>query len=272
MTEVLPPPRLVDSHAHLDMPEFDADREAVVRRALDAGVVAVLCPAELTAPASLPAILGLRRMFPTVLAAAGVHPHQAKDLTDAHLARLRELAAAGTIRAVGEIGLDFHYDLSPRDTQREALRAQLRAAGELGLPAVVHSRLSGPEVVEAVDGERFTAGGILHCFTEPWDIARAMLDRGFLISFSGVLTFPKAADLRDVAGKVPLDRLLVETDSPFRAPVPYRGAGRRNEPAFVIETARVLAGLKGLDLAGLAGATTANFRRLFPFEKTPGGC
>jgi TatD DNase family protein len=173
---------------------------------------------------------------------------------------------------VGEIGLDYHYDLSPRDRQREVLRAQLRAARELGLPAILHSRLSGPDIREAIDGERFTAGGILHCFTETWDVARSMLDRGFLISFSGILTFPKAAELREVAGKVPLDRLLVETDSPYLAPVPYRGAGKRNEPAFVVETAKAMAGLRGMALPELAEATTANFARLFPFEKTDARC
>jgi TatD DNase family protein len=265
-------PRLVDSHAHLDMPEFDADREAAVRRALAAGVAAILCPADLTRAQSLPAILGLQEAFPTILAGAGVHAHQAEDFTESHLVQLRALASAGKIKAVGEIGLDYHYDLSPRDRQREVLRAQLRAARELGLPAILHSRLSGPDIREAIDGERFTAGGILHCFTETWDVARSMLDRGFLVSFSGILTFPKAADLREVAKKVPLDRLLVETDSPYLAPVPFRGAGKRNEPAFVVETARVLAGLRGMALPELAEATTANFARLFPFEKTDARC
>jgi TatD DNase family protein len=262
----------VDSHAHLDLPEFAADREETVRRAFAAGLVAILCPADLTQPSSLAAILGLQRAFPAVLAAAGVHAHQAKDFAETHLAELRDWASRGTIRAVGEIGLDYHYDFSPRARQREVLRAQLRTSLELGLPVILHSRLSGADIIEAVDGERFTAGGILHCFTESWDVARAMLDRGFYISFSGILTFPKASDLREVAGKVPLDRLLVETDSPYLAPVPLRGAVTRNEPAFVVETARVLAGLRGMDLAELAEATTANFSRLVPFEKTPGRC
>jgi TatD DNase family protein len=272
MPTAVRPARLVDSHAHLDGPEFDSDREEAVRRALAAGVVAILCPAEITQPRSLPAIERLRETFPMVLAAAGVHPHQAKDFTEGHLAGLRDLAAGGRIRAVGEIGLDYHYDFSPRDKQRAALRAQLRAGLELGLPVILHSRRSGPDIIEAVDGERFTAGGILHCFTETWDIARAMLDRGFLISFSGILTFPKAGDLREVAGKVPLDRLLVETDSPYLAPVPFRGSVKRNEPAFVVETARVLAGLRGMAPLDLAEATTANFARLFPFEKTEERC
>jgi TatD DNase family protein len=264
--------RLVDSHAHLDMVEFDPDRADVVRRAGQAGVVAILCPADLTRPESLPAIAGLAGGAPAVLAAAGVHPHQAKDLSPAHLAELRKLASAGSIRAVGEIGLDYHYGFSPAEDQRRALRDQLALAGEAALPVILHSRLSGPDIVAAVDGERFVRGGVLHCYTEDWGTARAMLDRGFFVSFSGILTFPKAGDLREVAAKVPLDRLLVETDAPYLAPVPYRGSGRRNEPAWVVETARVLAGLKGLPLDRLAEATTGNFAALFPFEKAPAGC
>lgn len=265
-------PRLVDSHAHLDMPEFDADRDETVRRAFAAGVVAILCPADLTRAASLPAIAALSAAFPTVLAAAGVHAHQAKDLEPVHLDELKDLAAKGAIRAVGEIGLDYHYDFSPVEAQREALRRQLALAAEADLPVILHSRLSGSDIAAAVDGERFRGGGILHCFTESWEIARAMLDRGFHISFSGILTFPKAGDLRETAARVPLDRLLVETDSPYLAPVPYRGSGRRNEPAYVVETARVLAGVRNIPLEDLAEATTANFARLFPFEKGGAGC
>ena len=264
--------RLVDSHAHLDMPEFDADRADVVRRAFAAGVIAILCPADLTRAESLPAIAGLAAEFPAVMAAAGVHPHQAKDFTPGHVRELGELAARRAIRAVGEIGLDFHYDFSPPEAQREALRGQLAFAEEAGLPAILHSRLSGADIIAAVDGERFRRGGILHCFTEDWDTARAMVERGFFVSFSGILTFPKARELREVAGKIPLDRLLLETDSPYLAPVPYRGSRRRNEPAFVVETARVLAGIKGLSLEDLAEATTRNFAALFPFEKTPLQC
>jgi TatD DNase family protein len=265
-------PRLVDSHAHLDMPEFDADRAEVVRRAGDAGIVAILCPADLTRADSLPAVAALAGGAPAVLAAAGVHAHQAKELAPGHLAELEALARRGAIRAVGEIGLDYHYDFSPVEAQHRALRAQLAVAGKEGLPVILHSRLSGADILAAIAAEGFARGGILHCFTEDWDTARAMLDRGFFISFSGILTFPKAGDLREVAARVPLDRLLVETDSPYLAPVPYRGSGRRNEPAYVVETARVLAALRGLALEALAEATTRNFARLFPFEKPEGRC
>lgn len=266
------PFRLVDSHAHLDMPEFDPDRSEVVRRALAAGLAAILCPADLTRPASLASIRGLADEFGIIRTAAGVHPHQAKDLTEDHLRDLEDLAGRSAIRAVGEIGLDYHYDFSPPEAQRRVLGAQLALAERLGLPVILHSRLAGADVIAAVDGERFGRGGVLHCFTEDWAVASAMLDRGFLVSFSGILTFPKADALRQVAARVPLERLLVETDSPYLAPVPYRGAGRRNEPAYVVETARVLAGLKGLALEDLAETTTGNFFRLFPFEKAAGRC
>ncbi len=273
MTQPIAPlPRLVDSHAHLDAPDFDPDREEAVRRAFGAGLAAILCPADLTQPRSLPLLRGLARAFPAVLVAAGVHPHQAKDMTDGHLAALRDLAAGGEVRAVGEIGLDYHYDFSPPERQREVLRRQLGLAQELGLPVLLHSRLAGPDIVEAVDSEGFSRGGILHCFTETWGMAREMLERGFFISFSGILTFPKSAEMRAVAAKIPLERLLVETDSPYLAPVPYRGAVERNEPAFVVETARVLAGVRGLPLPELAEATTRNFAALFPFEKTTLQC
>lgn len=254
------------------MPEFDADRAEAVRRAFAAGVVAILCPADLTRTASLAAIAALAEEFPTVMAAAGVHAHQAKDFSADHVRELKALAARRAIRAVGEIGLDYHYDLSPPEIQREVLRRQLGLATEASLPVILHSRLAGPDIVAAIDGERFRGGGILHCFTEDWATGQAMIDRGFFISFSGILTFPKAGALREVAARVPLDRLLVETDSPFLAPVPYRGSGRRCEPAYVVETARVLAGIRGLSLEDLAEATTRNFANLVPFEKTQGQC
>lgn len=256
------PPALVDSHAHLDMPEFDADREEVVRRAREEGIGTILCPAELASPTSLPTVLDLVAAHPSFLAAAGVHPHLAGSFSEEHAAALRELGAAGKIAAVGEIGLDFHYEYATSGAQSVSFRDQLRLAGELGLPVIIHSRLAGPEVVSAVRETGFSRGGILHCFTEGWDTASAMIDLGFLISFSGILTFPKAEALRDVARKVPADSLLVETDAPFLAPVPFR-AKKRNEPALVVATARALAGLKAMPFEDLAAATTRNFFALF---------
>ena len=253
----------VDSHAHLDMEDFDPDRDEVIRRAFAAGVKAVLCPADLTSDKSIRTTLDIVAGHPTFLAAAGVHPHQAKQFSEDCARKLAEQGIRRSIVAVGEIGLDFHYKFSTPKEQERAFRNQLRLANELRLPAIIHSRLAGTEVATAVREEDFRNGGILHCYTEDWDTARTMIDMGFRISFSGILTFPKAGSLREVAAKVPLDKLLVETDSPFLAPVPFRDR-KRNEPAFVVETARVLADLKRVSLEDLAEATTGNFFSLFP--------
>jgi len=252
---------LVDSHAHLDMEEFDRDRDEVIARAGRAGVGAILCPRELTGARSAAGLGVNEAPGPVLLAAAGVHPHEARRLRPETLGRLGAMAAAREIRAVGEIGLDFHYNLSPPETQRELFRAQLGLAGRAGLPAIIHSRNAGKEILGIIREEGFTSGGVLHCFTETWEIAEAALEAGFYISFSGIVTFPKAGELRAVAAKVPLDRILVETDAPYLAPVPNRG--KRNEPAYVVETARLLAGLRGLPLEEFAAATSANFFRLF---------
>ncbi len=261
---------IIDSHAHLDMEEFDPDRDEVVGRAFASGLKHILCPMEMTEPKSPELVLGLIERHPPLFAAAGVHPHRARMMTADCLDRIRGLAEAGKIIAVGEIGLDYHYGFSSRSEQAAALRSQLELARETGLPAIMHSRESGRDIVSAVKDAGLTEGGVLHCFTEDAEIARQILDLGFYISFSGILTFPGAGRLREVAEKIPIDRLLVETDAPYLAPVPHRG--RRNEPAYVIETARVLAGLKGLTIDGLAEAVTGNFSALFPFEKKPLQC
>jgi len=256
-------PAWIDSHAHLDMEDFDPDRDEVIRRAFAAGVKAILCPADLTSDKSLQTTWNIIAQHPSFLTAAGVHPHQAKLFSEDHIRKLRDFGARQIIAAVGEIGLDFHYAFSSPEEQERAFRDQLRLADELRLPAIVHSRLAGAKVATAVRKEDFRNGGILHCYTEDWDTARTMIDLGFHISFSGILTFPKAGSLREVAAKVPLDRLLVETDSPYLTPVPFR-ARKRNEPAFILETARVLAELKRVSLEELAEATTGNFFSLFP--------
>ncbi|MGB8951578.1 MAG: TatD family hydrolase [Candidatus Aminicenantales bacterium] len=256
-------PGLVDSHAHLDMEDFDADREETIRRAFDAGIRSILCPADLTSPQSLQTTLELSARNPNIRAAAGIHPHQAKFFKPETLLQARELVSSKKISALGEIGLDYHYDFSPPEAQRNAFRAQLNLAQELSLPVIIHSRKAGPEVAAAVKGEGLTRGGILHCFTEDWNLARAMLDCGFFISFSGILTYPGAQSLRDIARKIPLERLLVETDSPYLVPSPFRGTQKRNEPAFVVATAKVLADLKKIAFEELAGVTSHNFYSLF---------
>ncbi len=256
-------PSLVDSHAHLDMEEFEGDRDQVLERAWKAGLAAVLCPADLSVERSLDITLGLKEKFSALRAAAGIHPHQSSRFRPEHIAQLKRLAEAGTIVALGEVGLDFHYNLSPADSQRLAFRAQAAAARETGLPLIVHTRRAGQEAADIVQQENPAGRGVMHCYTEDWNLAQRMLDLGFLISFSGILTFPKAESLREVARRLPLDRLLVETDSPFLTPVPFRGQVRRNEPRYVVEVARTLAVLKGVSLEKLAEATTANFFKLF---------
>jgi TatD DNase family protein len=250
-----------DSHCHLDMAEFDPDREEVIARARAAGVGAILIPVDIAAESSLRTALALTSIHGEISAAAGLHPHQAAAAGPGHWDALRDLAANRKIRAIGEIGLDHHYRFAPPGTQLDVFRTQLALASESGLPVIVHSREAGRDILAAVDSEAYKGAGVLHCFTEDWAFARAMLDRGFYVSFSGILTFPNAQSLRDVAARIPLDRLLVETDAPYLAPVPYRG--RRNEPAFVIETARFLAGLLKIGPDALAAATSANFERLF---------
>jgi TatD DNase family protein len=244
------------------MEEFDSDRSAVLQRAAEAGVGTILCPIEASSERSLAVTLNLPSGRPAILAAAGLHPHQAKLLSPAVLAAIERLAFEKKICAIGEIGLDFHYDHATPGEQTRAFREQLALTRAMNLPAIIHSRNAGPDILRAVQDETFKNGGILHCFTEDWEFAAAMLDAGFFISFSGIITFPKSQALREIAVKVPADRLLVETDAPYLAPVPHRG--RRNEPAYVVETAACAARLKGMDLARFAEIITRNFKALFP--------
>lgn len=252
---------LVDSHAHLDMEEFDHDRDEVIRRAFDAGIQPILCPIDVSSERSIRITSDLAAKYRMIHAAAGLHPHQAKLNSPAFFAAIKELAEARKIRAIGEIGLDFHYDFSSPDEQRKTFREHLALAQELGLPAIIHSRDAGREIVQAVREEGFSQGGILHCFTEDWDFAKTMLDQGFFISFSGIITFPKAQALRDAARKVPLDRLLIETDAPYLAPVPYRG--KRNEPSYILETAKIIAEIKKLSFDQFAKTICCNYHSLF---------
>lgn len=257
---------LVDSHAHLSLENFDEDRAQVIKRAFQQGIKAILCPGEVTEPKSLQICLDLTEKYDNIIAAAGVHPHLAKAFNLDCARKIEELATARKIKAVGEIGLDFHYKFSPPYEQEEALRNQLNLAQKLGLPVILHSRKSGEQLTRAIQEEHFTRGGVLHCFTEDWEMAKKMMNLNFFISFSGILTFPKAHLLREVAKKITLERLLVETDSPYLVPFPYRGRKKRNEPVYVKEVAKTLAEIKSLSLEELAERTSNNFKSLFPFE------
>ena len=254
-------PTLVDSHNHIDMPAFDEDREAVLARAREAGIEAMLVVGCADAEA------GHRRALRVagelgLPASAGVHPHDAKIMTDALEEELRTLAREGRLVAVGEIGLDFHYDHSPRDVQRDVFRRQVRLAREVGLPIIVHTREADLETAALLEEEGAgEVGGVVHCFTGGHELAERALALGLHLSFSGIVAFPRAQVIQDVACKVPLDRLLVETDAPYLAPPPHRG--QRNEPAFVVEVARKVAALRGESVEAVGGATLQNFRRLF---------
>jgi TatD DNase family protein len=241
------------------MPQFDDDREAVLNRARAAGVEAMLLIGGIDEEQGhlralrVAADLGLP-------VSAGLHPHEARLATPAIYDELRALAVAKRIVAIGEIGLDFHYDHSPRDVQRDVFRAQVRLAGEVGLPVIIHTREADDETAALLE-EEGAAQGVIHCFTGGHDLARRALALGFYISFSGIVTFPRSQVIQEVARAIPRDRLLVETDSPFLAPPPHRG--KRNEPAFVVEVARFIAGLRGESPEAVGEAALQNFRRAF---------
>lgn len=247
------------------MDDFAADRGAVLARALAAGVSEVVAIGGGAAPGTLGCGLAIAYAAPVagpkIWATVGIHPHEAKDAGEGALAELRALAHDPLIIAIGEIGLDYHYDHSPRQRQRDLFAQQLSLAAELGLPVSIHCRDAWEDGLALIAAAPPPASGVLHCFTGGVAEARRVLDLGFYLSFSGLLTFPRSQDIRDAAAFAAADRILVETDAPFLAPVPHRG--RRNEPAHVTITAARLAELRGWTLAATAEHTTANFRRLF---------
>ena len=254
---------LIDSHAHLDFEDFENDLDGVVARARTAGLERIVCVGLWRAPGSFGNALELAARDPSFFAATvGVHPHECARVPEEDWARHEALARDPRVVAIGETGLDFHYDHSPRDVQEGAFRRSLRISRAAGKPVVVHVR-EADAVCAAVLREEGVpdAGGVIHCFTGDAPAARAYLDLGLFISVAGVVTFRTAEAIREAVRLVPRDRLLVETDSPFLAPVPYRG--KRNEPAYVVKTAEKVAELWGASLEEVAEATTANVKRLF---------
>jgi TatD DNase family protein len=257
----------VDSHAHIDGEEFDADRDEVVARAREAGVRAILNVGTGDPHAgNFERAVALAEKYEGVHAAVGVHPHDAKLYDDVAERLLLDFVRSKRVVALGEIGLDYHYDNSPREVQREVFARQLRLALAEGLPVIIHSRDADEDTLTVLRSEYEGAGrgGVMHCFGGGPALAEGALGLGFYISFAGNVTFKKAMALREVARTVPLERLLVETDCPYLAPVPLRG--RRNEPAFVVETARLLADLRGVTHEELGRITSENFSRLFGVE------
>ena len=259
-------PVVIDSHCHLADETFRADLDAVVARAQEAGVERALVILEAGNATEAAQADRLERLWPGVRFSIGVHPHQAREFADdpqraATIVR-EQCAATPSARAVGEIGLDYHYDFSPRDVQRAVFRAQIRLARELQRPVVIHTREADEDTIAILRDEGGgEVRGVLHCFTGDDALADAGLALGFFVSLAGIITFPKAAPLRQTARRVPLDRLLTETDSPFLAPVPYRG--KRNEPAYVARVVAALADIHQMPAGDLAERTTANFQTLF---------
>ncbi len=246
------------------MSDFDGDRTAMIARARDAGVEIIVCVGDGdVARDSHEAAFRVAEKFPFIYTTVGVHPHEARLLDDKLYARLAELSEHPKVIAWGEIGLDYHYDNSPRDVQQEAFRRQLRMARERRLPVVIHTREAEADTLAILDKEWKDANlpGVIHCFTGTRAFAEEAVRLGFYISFSGVVTFKKADDLRETAKILPLERLLIETDSPFLAPVPFRG--RRNEPAYVVEVARAIAEARGASSEEIGRATSENFKRVF---------
>jgi TatD DNase family protein len=266
---------LIDSHAHLDSERYAEDRAAMLRRAWEAGVGTVLAIGIGEEANGMHRALDICREFngqpnmPRLYASAGIYPHNTHEIDDAVLAKLGSLLAEPEVIACGEIGLDYYHEGTPYEVQREGLIRQLEIAAARKRPILIHCRPKDGdtnawddlfEILKA-HWRQTGLGGVMHCFGSGWEQARRSLDLGFLLSFAGNLTFPKAQPLRDVAAKLPLDGILVETDAPWLAPAPHRG--KRNEPAWVLETALLLARLLGIEEEEIAAATTKNFSRLF---------
>lgn len=262
----------IDSHCHLDGPRFDSDREQVIARAREAGIVNVLAVGTGDGPGTLDCAVKIAEQHDFIYATIGIHPHEAKMAQEADFVELEQLARNPKVIAWGEIGLDYYYDHSPRDVQQNVFTRQMEMARAAKLPIVIHCRPSDnsdnawQDCLDLIE-QHWTPsglGGVLHCFTGEWVHAKRALDLGFMISFAGNITFPKAQQIRDSAKQVPLDRMLIETDSPFLAPIPYRG--KRNEPTFVKEVARQIGELRGMSTEEIGHLTSQNFYHFFSLK------
>ncbi|MBL0934092.1 MAG: TatD family hydrolase [Rhizobiaceae bacterium] len=252
---------LVDSHCHLDFPEFAEERDAIVARALAAGVQRMVTIS--TRVRRFDQIRAIAEAYDEVYCSVGTHPHNAGEERDVTAAELIEMSSHPKVVAIGEAGLDYHYDKAPRDAQAHGLRVHIDAARTTGLPLVIHARAADEDMIAILQDESRIGSFpfVLHCFSSGARLAEVGVELGGYISFSGILTFRNSQDIRDIARNVPHNRLLVETDAPFLAPVPHRG--KRNEPAYVADTAKVLAETIGIDDAEIRRLTTDNFFRLF---------
>jgi len=263
----------VDSHAHLDGKQFDSDRELVIACAREAGVATIVAIGNGDGPPELDAGIRLAEKYPFMYATIGIHPHEARLASDHEYTEMERLARHPKVIAWGEIGLDYYYDHSPRDTQKEVFIRQMELAATAKLPIVIHCRPSDnsenawDDCLQLIQEQWAPKGigGILHCFTGNWAQAKRALDMGFMISFAGNVTFPKAQQIRDAALEVPLDSIFIETDCPYLAPIPHRG--KRNEPAYVKETARKIGELRGLSMEEVGERTAGNFYKFFKISE-----
>jgi TatD DNase family protein len=257
---------LVDTHTHVQMPQFKGDQESVIRRALANGVTRLVVPG-VDVPTSRDAVTLARAWPGHIFAAAGTHPHDADTLTDTAFAELRALVAAPEVVAIGETGLDFYRNLAPREAQLAAITRQIHLAREVDLPIILHNRDSHAEMIATLKEHAQGVRGVFHCFIGDRQMARDALELGFYLSFAGPVTYPKNTELMDVAAWAPLDRILVETDAPYLTPVPYRG--KRNEPGHVALTARHIAELRDIPFEELVEATSRNATALFRLPEPP---
>jgi len=257
---------LVDSHAHLDLPEFDDDRNEVIKRAKEGGIDYILTIGINSESCSK--AIKLADSYDFIYASIGIHPHDAKDVNENTYAVLKSLANNKKVLAFGEIGLDFYRNLSPKGIQIKRFREQINLANELKLPIIIHNRDAHKETLEILKEEGAKSlGGIIHCFSGDYSMANSCIDMGFYISIPGTITFPKAVELQEIVKKLPLSKILIETDCPFLTPVPYRG--KRNEPSFVRYVAEKIASLKDTSFEEVAEITSKNFRSLFASSLIP---
>jgi TatD DNase family protein len=260
--------QIIDSHAHLEYPQFDEDRDAMLQRARDAGISTILAIGGAAGPDHLASAIPFAEAHDWIYATAGIHPHEANLATDQHFAHLERLTHHPRFLAVGEIGLDYFHDHSPREIQATVFRRQLEIARAAKKAIVIHCRDAWADCLAILESDWRGAGlgGILHCFTGTLEEAQKGIELGFLVSFAANITYPKNNSLRDTAAQLPLDRILTETDSPYLAP--QRVRGKRNEPAYVVEVAQTLASVRNCSADEVAAATAANFRRFFRLGDT----
>ncbi|MDJ0841495.1 MAG: TatD family hydrolase [Acidobacteriota bacterium] len=254
---------MIDSHSHIYMDRYDEDRPAVIARAAEVGILNLLqvgCNLEESRQ-----VIALAERVPGIYASVGVHPHDADTVTDEVLDALEVLTHHPKVLSWGEIGLDFYYDNSPREIQKAAFEAQMKRAARLDLPVVIHTRDAEPETRDITARHPIPRGGHVHCFTGSGELAADLLTMGYHIGFTGIITFRKSTDLREVVAAVPLERMLIETDSPYLAPVPHRG--KRNEPAYVAEVAKAIAQIKDTPVEEVVRITTENFHRLYGCDR-----